>query len=271
MTKNTELEEIALNLRKKIIEISYKSKAHHIGSELSCIDILVSLYFKIMNIYPKEPMHKDRDYFILSKGHAALALYVTLMQKGFFSENFLKSEFLSNGGQLGGHPDKNLDKGIEISTGSLGQGLSIAAGIALMNKKDNKKNKTFVLLGDGECNEGMIWEATLFAGHEKLDNLLAIIDYNKLQGLGSTSEIINLEPLKEKFRSFGWNTMLVDGHDIKSIITTIEKMFLHKNKPNLLIARTVKGKGIAFMENKFESHYEVLDKDKYIEAIKGLK
>ena len=117
----------------------------------------------------------------------------------------------------------------------------------------------------------MIWEATLFAGHEKLDNLLAIIDYNKLQGLGSTSEIINLEPLKEKFRSFGWNTMLVDGHDIKSIITTIEKMFLHKNKPNLLIARTVKGKGIAFMENKFESHYEVLDKDKYIEAIKGLK
>ena len=145
MTKNTELEEIALNLRKKIIEISYISKAHHIGSELSCIDILVSLYFKIMNIYPKVPTHKDRDYFILSKGHAALALYVTLMQRGFFSENFLKNEFLSNGGQLGGHPDKNLDKGIEISTGSLGQGLSIAAGIALMNKKDNKKCPPWII------------------------------------------------------------------------------------------------------------------------------
>ena len=137
-----ELEEIALNLRKKIIEISYITKAHHVGSELSCIDILVSLYFKIMNVYPKEPTHKNRDYFILSKGHAALALYVTLMQKGFFSENFLKKEFLSDGGQLGGHPDKDLEKGIEISSGSLGQGLAIGTGIALMNKKDNKKNKT---------------------------------------------------------------------------------------------------------------------------------
>ena len=274
MTKNQqnmELEEIALNLRKKIIEISYLSKSHHIGSELSCIDILVSLYFKIMKIEPKKPTHKDRDYFILSKGHAALALYVTLMQKGFFSENFLKKEFLSNGGQLGGHPDMNLDKGIEISSGSLGQGLAIAAGITLANKKDNKKNRTFVLLGDGECNEGMIWEAALFASHQKLNNLIAIIDYNKLQGFGSTTEIMDLEPFKEKFESFGWNTMLVDGHDIQSIITAIEKIFLCKNKPNVLIANTVKGKGITFMENKFESHYEVLDAKKYQEIIKNLK
>ena len=269
--KNNELEEIALNLRKKIIEISYISGAHHIGSELSCIDILVSLYFKIMNIYPKKPTHRDRDFFILSKGHAALALYVTLMQRGFFSENFLKKEFLSNGGLLGGHPDKNLNIGIEISSGSLGHGLAIAAGIALMNKRDNKTNRSFVLLGDGECNEGMIWETALFAAHQKLDNLLAIVDYNKLQGLGSTTKIIDLEPFKEKFESFGWNTVLVDGHNIKSIITAIEKIFLHKNKPNLLIARTVKGKGISFMENTFESHYEVLDKNKYQEAIKGLK
>ena len=271
MIDNKELKKIALNLRRKIIEISFLSKAHHIGSELSCIDILVSLYFKIMNIYPKKPKNKNRDYFILSKGHAALALYVTLMKKGFFSENFLKNEFLSNGGKLGGHPDKNLNYGIEISTGSLGQGLSIAVGIALMNKKDNKTNKTFVLLGDGECNEGMIWEAALFAGHKKLDNLFAIIDYNKLQGLGPTSEVIDLEPLKDKFISFGWNTMLVDGHDINSIIATIKKMFLQKDKPNLIIARTIKGKGVAFMENKFESHYLVLDKNKYKKAIKNLK
>ena len=269
--KNNELKEIALNLRKKIIEISYISKAHHIGSELSCIDILVSLYFKIMNVYPKEPNHQNRDYFILSKGHAALALYVTLMQKGFFSENFLKKEFLSDGGQLGGHPDKDLEKGIEISSGSLGQGLAIGAGIALTNKKDNKKNKTYVLLGDGECNEGMIWETALFAAHQKLDNLLAIIDYNKLQGLGSTTKIVGLEPLKEKFESFGWNTVVVNGHDIQSIVTTMEKIFLQKNKPNLLIANTVKGKGVPFMENRFESHYEVLDKKKYQEAIEKLK
>ena len=268
---NKELKEIALNLRKKIIEISYISKAHHVGSELSCIDILVSLYFKIMNVYPKEPKNQDRDYFILSKGHAALALYVTLMQRGFFSENFLKKEFLSDGGQLGGHPDKDLEKGIEISSGSLGQGLAIGAGISLINKKDNKKNKTFVLLGDGECNEGMIWETALFASHQKLSNLLAIIDYNKLQGLGSTTKIINLEPLKEKFQSFGWNTVEVDGHDIDSIISVIEKLFLQNEKPNLLIANTVKGKGVPFMENRFESHYEVLDKKKYEEAIKKLK
>tara|TARA_Y100000590_G_scaffold165151_1_gene189162 strand:+ start:3604 stop:4416 length:813 start_codon:yes stop_codon:yes gene_type:complete len=268
---NKELKEIALNLRKKIIEISYISKAHHVGSELSCIDILVSLYFKIMNVYPKEPKNQDRDYFILSKGHAALALYVTLMQRGFFSENFLKKEFLSDGGQLGGHPDKDLEKGIEISSGSLGQGLAIGAGISLINKKDNKKNKTFVLLGDGECNEGMIWETALFASHQKLSNLLAIIDYNKLQGLGSTTKIINLEPLKEKFQSFGWNTVEVDGHDIDSIISVIEKLFLQNDKPNLLIANTVKGKGVPFMENRFESHYEVLDKKKYEEAIKKLK
>ncbi len=270
-TDSTALKEIALNLRKKIIEISYISKAHHVGSELSCIDILVSLYFKIMNIYPKEPSHPDRDYFILSKGHAALALYVTLMEKGFFSENFLKKEFLSDGGQLGGHPDKDLEKGIEISSGSLGQGLAIGAGIALINKKDKKKNRTFVLLGDGECNEGMIWETALFAAHQKLDNLLGIIDYNKLQGLGSTTKIMNLEPLKEKFESFGWNVQVVDGHDIGLITTSIEKIFLQKNKPNLIIANTVKGKGVSFMENRFESHYEVLDKKKYEEAIEKLK
>lgn len=269
--KNKELEEIALDLRKKIIEISYISKAHHVGSELSCIDILVALYFKIMNVYPKKPTHKDRDYFILSKGHAALALYVTLMKKGFFSENFLKKEFLSDGGQLGGHPDKKLEKGIEISSGSLGQGLAIGTGVALMSKNDKKKNKTFVLLGDGECNEGMVWETALFAAHQKLNNLIAIVDYNKLQGLGSTAKIVNLEPLKEKFESFGWNTVVVDGHNIQSIITSIEDMFLQKNRPNLLIANTVKGKGVIFMENRFESHYEVLDKKKYKEAIEKLK
>ena len=263
------LKKISFFLRKKIIEISYQAKAHHIGSELSCIDILVALYFNIMNINANTPHDKNRDFFILSKGHAALALYVTLMKKGFFSENYLKKEFLSDGGTLGGHPDKNNQLGIEISSGSLGHGLSIGAGIALANKKDNNPGKVFVLLGDGECNEGMVWEALLFASHQKLNNLMAIIDYNKLQGFGSTKDILNLDPLKEKLESFGWNTKEVNGHDINSIINTSKELFKEKNKPSLLIANTIKGKGINSMENKFESHYEVLDEKKYLNIIKN--
>ena len=268
-SQNNELEKISFFLRKKIIEISYQAKAHHIGSELSCIDILVALYFNIMNISSKTPNDKNRDFFILSKGHAALALYVTLMKKGFFSENYLKKEFLSDGGALGGHPDKNSQLGIEVSSGSLGHGLSIGAGIALANKKDGNPGKAFVLLGDGECNEGMVWEALLFASHQKLNNLMAIIDYNKLQGFGSTKDILNLDPLKEKLESFGWNTKEVNGHDIKSIINTSKELFEEKNKPSLLIANTIKGKGIHSMENKFESHYEVLDEKKYLDIIKN--
>ena len=268
-SQNNELEKISFFLRKKIIEISYQAKAHHIGSELSCIDILVALYFNIMNINAKTPNDKNRDFFILSKGHAALALYVTLMKKGFFSENYLKKEFLSDGGALGGHPDKNNQLGIEVSSGSLGHGLSIGAGIALANKKDSSPGKVFVLLGDGECNEGMVWEALLFASHHRLNNLMAIIDYNKLQGFGSTKDILNLDPLKEKLESFGWNTKEVNGHDIKSIINTSKELFEEKNKPSLLIANTIKGKGIQSMENKFESHYEVLDEKKYLDIIKN--
>ena len=266
-----ELNKIAFYLRKKIIEISYQTKAHHIGSELSCIDILVALYFSIMNINVSDPQDKNRDFFILSKGHAALALYVTLMKKGFFSEDYLKKEFLSDGGTLGGHPDMNNQLGIEISSGSLGHGLSVGAGIALAKKKDRNKGKAFVLLGDGECNEGMVWEALLFASHHKLDNLMAIIDYNKLQGFGSTRDVLNLDPLKKKFESFGWTTQEVNGHDIKSIINVSKELFKEKHKPNLLIANTIKGKGVNSMENRLESHYEVLDEEKYLDIIKNYK
>ena len=266
-----DLNKISFFLRKKIIEISYKTKAHHIGSELSCIDILVALYFSVMNINASTPPDKNRDFFILSKGHAALALYVTLMKKGFFSEDYLKKEFLSDGGKLGGHPDMNKKLGIEISSGSLGHGLSIGAGIALANKKDGNQGKAFVLLGDGECNEGMVWEAILFASHQKLDNLMAIIDYNKLQGFGSTKNVLNLDPLKEKFESFGWNTLEVDGHNIESIVNASRELLKKKNKPNLIIANTIKGKGVDSMENKLESHYEVLDEKKYLDIMKNYK
>jgi len=266
-----DLNKISFFLRKKIIEISYKTKAHHIGSELSCIDILVALYFSVMNINASTPPDKNRDFFILSKGHAALALYVTLMKKGFFSEDYLKKEFLSDGGKLGGHPDMNKKLGIEISSGSLGHGLSVGAGIALANKKDGNQGKVFVLLGDGECNEGMVWEAILFASHQKLDNLMAIIDYNKLQGFGSTKNVLNLDPLKEKFESFGWNALEVNGHNIESIVNTSRELLKKKNKPNLIIANTIKGKGVGSMENKLESHYEVLDEKKYLDIMKNYK
>ena len=262
---------IAQKLRKKIIEISYQTKAHHIGSEMSCIDILVGLYFDIMKIDSSNPTSKERDFFILSKGHAALALYVTLMEKGFFSENFLKNEFLSDGGKLGGHPDKDLNFGIEISSGSLGHGLSIGSGIALSNKIDKLDNKTFVLLGDGECNEGTIWESVMFSAHHKLSNLFAIIDYNKLQGFGSTTDILNLDSLSDKFKSFGWNTYSVNGHNIEDFVKLMNTKIIKNNKPNIIIADTIKGKGIPFMEGRFESHYELIDKEQYKKIINDIK
>lgn len=248
-------------IRKEVIKISYNSKAHHIGSELSCLEILVSLYFDVMNINPKKKIDA-RDNFILSKGHAALALYVVLAEIGFYSYNYLEKNFLTNGGKLGGHPDRNEKLGIDFCSGSLGHGLSIAAGMALSDKINKSKKNIFVLLGDGELNEGMIWESVLFCSHHKLNNLYAVIDSNNLQGFGFNTDVLNLDPIDEKFISFGWNVQIVNGHNLKEIILAFKK-FKKNNKPNLLIAKTVKGKGINFLENKLESHYKVLNYEEY--------
>ncbi len=264
----TKIKKISKELKKKIIKISYEKKAHHIGSCLSCIDLLSALYFGFMKI-DKNKIDKN-DKFIMSKGHAALSYYLVLMKKNFFSEKFLFIEYLSNNGKLGGHPDTNKSKGIDFCSGSLGNGISVGAGMAYSFKKDKKDNKVFVLIGDGECNEGMIWESALFAGHHKLDNLYVILDYNKLQGFGSTNKIMNLEPLKEKFNSFNWNVVKTDGHNINSILKSLRSFKNKIKRPNLLIAYTVKGKGVKFMENKFESHYQVLDKNEYNLSIKNL-
>ena len=264
------IETISLDLKKKILEISYKKKAHHIGSCLSCIDILTALYFGFMKV--KNYQIKKNDRFIMSKGHAALSYYLVLMKLKFFSEKFLLNEYLTNNGKLGGHPDMNMKLGIDFSSGSLGNGISVAAGMAYAHKADKQKNKVFTLIGDGECNEGIVWETALFAGHHKLNNLFVIIDYNKLQGFGSTNKILNLEPLKSKFQSFNWNVDQVNGHNINQIIKSLKKLNKKKNnKPNLIIANTIKGKGVKFMENKFESHYEVLDSTKYNLSIKNLR
>ena len=267
--KNT-IESISLDLKKKILEISYRKRAHHIGSCLSCIDILTALYFGFMKV--KNNQFKNNDRFIMSKGHAALSYYLVLMKLKFFSEKFLVNEYLADNGKLGGHPDMNKKLGIDFSSGSLGNGISVAAGMAYAYKADKQKNKVLTLIGDGECNEGIVWETALFAGHNKLNNLFVIIDYNKLQGFGSTNKILNLEPLKSKFQSFNWNVDQVDGHNVKQIIKSLNKLNNKKNKkPNLIIANTIKGKGVKFMENKFESHYEVLDTSKYNISIKNLR
>jgi len=271
ITDPIKLETIAYDLRKMIIKVSYQAKAHHIGSALSCIDILTVLYFYTMNLNIKDPSHPDRDWFILSKGHAALAQYVALVKRGFFNESILKSEFLTDGGILGGHPDRSIKHGIEMSSGSLGHGLSIGAGVALAAKKDNRNNRSFILLGDGECNEGMVWEAAMFASHHKLDNLIAIVDYNKLQGLGTTSDILNLNSLLEKFCSFGWNVKEINGNNINEIIKAMNSLPYKKDMPSMIIANTIKGKGIPSLENKLHSHYEVLTKERYKQTIKELE
>ena len=260
-SNTSKLINISDSIRKKIIEISYKKKAHHIGSCLSCVEIMTVLFFQIMKFSKKKI--KQNDFFILSKGHAALIYYLVLVQKNFFSEKYLLKNFLSDNGTLGGHPDRNKKLGIDYCSGSLGHGISVGCGVAFSNLKEKKRNKVFVLIGDGECNEGMIWESFLFAGHHKLHNLFVVIDYNKLQGFGSTNNILNLSSLKKKVKSFNWNVYEADGHNIKDLISKSNKLILKKNKPNLIIANTIKGKGISFMENKFESHYQVLNKKEF--------
>ena len=239
----------------------YRTKSPHIGCCFSIVDILVALYFKIL---------KPGDHFILSKGHGVTALYPILKEKGIISQEILDG-FNKDGGTLEQHPNRDIQKGIEITSGSLGHGLSVGVGIALAGKYDNKDYRTFVLLGDGELEEGSSWEAILFAGHHKLDNLIAIVDYNKLQAMGRVSEIMDLEPLTEKFSSFNWEAKEVNGHDIKEIISALENIPFKAGKPSCLIAHTIKGKGVSFMENDPRWHDKCPDDEEYKKALSELK
>ena len=260
-------EEISKEIRKSIVKMNAKSFASHSGTALSTVDILVVLYFKIMNIDPKNPAMENRDKFILSKGHGSSALYSTLAQRGYFSKNLLDG-FYMDGGQLPGHLDKDAASGIEVSSGSLGHGLSIGLGMAIANKIDKLKNHIYVMCGDGELNEGSIWEAIMFAPHKNLDNLTLIIDYNKLQGYGKTNEVINLEPLSQKLKAFNWNVIEIDGHNYEEI----EKALLQQSfKPKVIIAHTVKGKGVSYMENQFIWHYKSPNKEELETALNELK
>lgn len=254
-------------IRKSIVKMHSKSSASHSGSALSIVDILAVLYKKVLNVRPKDPLNIKRDRFILSKGHGSSALYSTLAHCGFFDLELLDGYYIDEG-TLPGHLDKEVAPGIEVSTGSLGHGLSIGLGMAIASKLDQIDNKIVVLCGDGEINEGSVWEAIMFAPQAKLDNLTLIVDYNKLQSYGRTNEVINLEPLKDKFESFNWVAVEIDGHNFQEIE---EALLIQASKPKVIIANTIKGKGVSYMEDKFIWHYKSPNEDQLIQAYKELE
>ena len=254
------LEKRACNARKNILSLIYKTKGPHVGSSFSCVELLVGLYFNFLNVSSKASQDSGRDRFIFSKGHASPALYAILYEAGFLTKDDLDG-FAVNGGSFEQHPNKDLSKGIEVSSGSLGHGLSIGAGMALAAKRDSKNHRVCVLISDGELNEGSIWEAVLFSAHHKLDNLLLVVDYNKMQALGFTKDTLELDPLMAKFEAFGWGCHEVDGHNFPSIIAALEQFPFQKNKPSVIIAHTTKGKGVSFMENSLYWHYSCPNED----------
>ena len=263
-----ELEKISKKIRKKLVSISHEAKTPHLGSSLSCVDILVALYWDILNINTKNPNDPDRDRLIFSKGHAATALYVALQLKGFFSKKIL-DDYAKPGAILPEHPVYKSAPGIEATSGSLGHGIPIGLGIALAAKIQKRSYKTFVIMSDGECNEGSVWEAAMLAPAQNLKNLNVIVDFNKWQATGRSEEITSLSSLKDKFSAFGWNAIDVDGHSIKSLIESFE-LSLDSNSPNAIIAHTIKGKGISFMENDNNWHYRIPTKEEVDLSIKEI-
>lgn len=246
-------EAIANEIRKSIIQSTAAAKSGHPGGSLSIADLLTVLYFEKMKIDPANPKWEDRDRFVLSKGHSAPALYATLAERGYFDKKELWTlrKFAS---RLQGHPDMKKVPGVDMSTGSLGQGLSVANGMALAAKLDQKEYTIYVALGDGELQEGQVWEAAMSANHYHLDNIIAFVDWNGLQIDGSNDEVMKVTPIDEKWKAFGWNVQMIDGHNMEEISAAIEKAKQRNGKPSVIIAKTVKGKGVSFMENKVAWH-----------------
>jgi transketolase len=255
--------------RRNVLEAIFKAKAGHTGGSLSCVDILNVLYNHVMDIRPDNFDQVNRDHYIHSKGHSVEALYVVLEDKGFISKEALDT-MEKYGSNLIGHPSRDVP-GIEQNTGALGHGLAIAVGMALAGKLDRQTYRVFTLMGDGELNEGSVWEAGLIAAHYQLDNLIAIVDKNNLQITGQTKVVMNTEPLEEKFRSFGFAVRHVDGHDLASLVTVFDHIPFEPKKPNLLIAHTVKGKGISFMEDKANWHHRVTTEAEFSTALLELQ
>lgn len=259
---------LAWKIRRNALEMVHNSKASHIGSIFSASDIIAVLYTSGMHVFPDNPNHDERDRFILSKGHAGAGIYAALAEIGFFSKKMLDS-YCSNGSKLSGHISHKEVPGVELSTGSLGHGLGVGAGMALAAKMENKTHRVFVLMGDGECNEGSIWEAALFANHYRLNNLVAIIDHNKLQSLDLCENTLELIDIAEKFRAFGWNVQIIDGHDHDQILHAIESKSDYK--PMCIVAHTIKGKGVSFMEGQVLWHYRDPQGELFQQAIRELE
>ena len=258
---------LALSIRKNAVMMTNVGNSSHIGSILSVADILAVLYGAVMNVDPLNPRWSKRDRFILSKGHAGAGVYAALAERGFFSKEILKSHY-QNGSNLSGHVSHKGVPGVELSTGSLGHGLGVGAGMAYAAKLDGATHRVFVVMSDGECDEGSNWEAILFAAHHELANLTVIIDYNKLQSLKSPEETLRLEPFLTKWVAFGWEAVEVDGHNHKELTRAIEDN--DRNKPLCVIAHTTKGKGASFMENSVLWHYRSPQGDEFEAAYKEL-
>jgi len=265
----SELERKAAELRGTIIEMCHRSSSAHLGSCLSCVDILTSAYWGILKIDPKNPDDQSRDRFILSKGHAAMALYATLAERGYFDKEELKT-YNRDGGRLAEHPPARLLPGVEAATGSLGHGLPLAIGMALAGRISGANYRVFALLSDGENNEGSVWEGAMFAAAQKLERLCVIVDYNKWQATARSNETLQLEPLREKWETFGWDAHEIDGHNIREILNYLELLPNGSNKPVALIANTIKGKGVSFMEDDNNWHYRSPSEDEVAKAFKEL-
>lgn len=257
-----ELIDVARQIRYEILKMSYHGEAPHLGSSLSCVELLVAAYFQFLHIDPQSP---TRDRFILSKGHAITALYATLAQKGIIPKEALSS-FNLDGSSLTEHPIPYGVPGVEMATGSLGHGLSVGLGQALAGQMRKTPFKVMVLLSDGECNEGSVWEAALFAPKQKLDNLIAIVDFNKWQATGRSEEVTALSPLKEKWEAFGWQAYEINGNDFDEILSTFKKIPETRGKPTAIIAHTIKGKGVSFMEDDNNWHYKIPNEEEMEKA-----
>lgn len=265
-----EIQNIANRLRLDVVEMTTAAGSGHPGGSLSSADLLATLYFRIMNIDPADPYMEDRDRFVLSKWHAAPILYATLAERGYFPTDELKT-LRQLGSRLQGHPAYREVPGVEVTTGSLGQGLSMACGMALAGKMDSKDYRVYCLMGDGELQEGQNWEAAMFAHRYGLNNLIGFVDRNRLQICGNTEEVMSLDPLPEKFRAFGWNVIIIDGHNIRQIIDACDKAARSKKNPTVIIMNTIKGKGVSFMENNVDFHGRSCKPDEYAKAVEELK
>ncbi len=269
MTSTADLTAITRRIRARLVEMSHVAETPHLGSSLSCVDMLVAIYWGFLRIDPTQPLAASRDRFILSKGHAATALYAVLAERGFFDPALLDT-YNEDGAALPEHPGLQCVPGVEAATGSLGHGLPLALGMALAARIRGLDYRCIVLMSDGECEEGSVWEAALFAPAQRLDSVVALIDYNKWQATGRSDEIMALAPLAEKWRAFGWDACEVDGHDIDALLSALRQPADGTGRPRVIIAHTVKGKGVSFMEDDNNWHYRIPTADEVRKARKEL-